>query len=396
MSKIKNILIINDYNYTQGGASKVAIQTANLLVAKGYNVLFFSYTTNHISELDPRVKDYCLEKYESLKDRNRMRGIIHGLYNRYSKNKLKKLLETLKREETIVHVHGWTKCLSSSIFKVIFKEKFKCVVTLHDYFTACPNGGYFNYKQNKICHLKPLSFECIKTNCDSRNYWLKCYRIVRQFVQNHIVHLNRDLKNVITISRFSERILKKTLSRDVNLFFVQNPIDLDENRTPIKANQNDYFLYVGRVTKEKGVDLFCKAMTELNEKGIVVGDGSELELLKKKYPNVKYVGWKSNQEVRKYIQKSKALVFPSRWYECAPLTPLEAFQYSIPCIVSDCCAARDYINKRNGKVFSNYEELIEIIRSYNQWYKKFEFNMKNHYAEELCKVYERIIRDCEV
>ena len=34
---------------------------------------------------------------------------------------LSKLLDELNPNETIIHVHGWTKGLSSSIFKVIFK-----------------------------------------------------------------------------------------------------------------------------------------------------------------------------------------------------------------------------------------------------------------------------------
>ena len=66
-------------------------------------------------------------------------------------------------------VAGWTKALSSSVFDVAFKMNFKVVLTLHDYFTACPNGGYFDYKENKICKRKPLSWKCIKCNCDSNS-----------------------------------------------------------------------------------------------------------------------------------------------------------------------------------------------------------------------------------
>ena len=38
----------------------------------------------------------------------------------------------------------------SSVFDVAFKMNFKLVLTLHDYFTACPNGGYFNYQKMKF------------------------------------------------------------------------------------------------------------------------------------------------------------------------------------------------------------------------------------------------------
>ena len=40
--KVENVVIVNDFNYTQGGASKVAIDTARLLSESGLKVYFFS------------------------------------------------------------------------------------------------------------------------------------------------------------------------------------------------------------------------------------------------------------------------------------------------------------------------------------------------------------------
>ena len=181
---LKNVIVVNDFDYVQGGASKVAIQTANMLVEseKDLSVYFFSAVHSDESPLDDRVAKVCTNQSESLNDK--MSGLINNIYNFKAKRELKKLLKTLNRDETVIHVHGWTKALSSSVFHIAFKMKFKVVLTMHDYFTACPNGGYFNYKKNEICHLKPLSWKCIKCNCDSRNYAFKIYRVVRQFVQN--------------------------------------------------------------------------------------------------------------------------------------------------------------------------------------------------------------------
>ena len=165
--------------------------------------------------------------------------------------------------------------MSSSIFDIAFKMNFKVVVTLHDYFTACPNGGYFNYKENEICGLSPLSKKCIKCNCDSRNYMFKLYRVIRQFVQNKIVKLNEKLENVITISEFSEKILKKTLNLKTKITRIYNPIEIIKDEQKDDIAKNKYFLYVGRISKEKGVDLFCEAITELKYEGVIVGDGDE-------------------------------------------------------------------------------------------------------------------------
>lgn len=387
--ELKNIVIINDFDYVQGGASKVAIETANLL-SNDYNVIFFSADSSENSTLNDNVTKVCTNQGEALKNKNKFKGFINGIYNFKAKKELKKLLLTLNKEETIIHVHGWTKCLSSSVFDIAWKLGFKVVLTMHDYFTACPNGGYFNYKKNEICHLKPLSCKCCRCNCDSRNYFFKIYRILRQFVQNKIVKLNDRLTDVISISDFSEKILKETLNPNTRIHRVYNPIDIDRNAKKVDYRKNKYFLYVGRVSKEKGVDIFCKAISELNEKGLVVGDGPELDKLKKEYPNIEYVGWKTSREVKKYMQDAKALIIPSRIYEGAPLTPLEAMQYGIPIITSDCNAAIDYINEdklENGISFEiGYKNLVDTILKFNKINKvNVKFKSLNYVADiEIC------------
>ena len=263
MGKLKNIVVVNDFDYIQGGASKVAIETANVLVDE-YNVIFFSGDTKNDQSLNKKVKRICTNQGEALKDKNKIRGFFNGIYNFKAKRRFKELLKTLNKDETIIHVHGWTKCLSSSVFRIAWKMDFKVVLTLHDYFTACPNGGYFNYKKNEICPLKPLSFKCCKCNCDSRNYFFKLYRVLRQFIQNKIVKLNNKLTDVITLSDFSENILKNTLNKNTKIHRVNNPIDLDKNAKIVDYKKNDYYLYVGRVSQEKGVDIFCRAISELN------------------------------------------------------------------------------------------------------------------------------------
>lgn len=389
--KIKNIIIINDFDYTQGGASKVAIDTANLLSEsnESLNVYFFSGSHSDSSNLNDKIIKVCTNQGEALKDKNKIRGFLNGIYNFKAKGELKKLLKSLDKNNTIIHVHGWTKCLSSSVFDVAFKMKFKVVLTLHDYFTACPNGGYFDYKKNEICHLKPLSWKCIKCNCDSRNYAFKLYRILRQFVQNKIVKLNDRLENVITISSFSEKILKGTLNKNVKIYKVNNPIDFDRSIINKNFKKNDYYLNVSRVAKEKNVEIFCEAVKQTRVKGIVVGDGPEKEKLERKYPMIKFVGWQNSNEVKKYMSKAKYLVFTSKLYEGSPLTTMEALSMGLPCIVyKNCAAVNQIIEGINGYTYENLNELIEIIS--NKDIKKFEFNYENDYIKDILKCYHNI------
>lgn len=391
MSKIKNIVIINDFDYIQGGASKVAIDTANLL-SDEYNVYFFSGDSKQSSTLKENIKKICTNQGEALKDKNKLRGIVNGIYNFKAKRKLKRLLLTLDKNETIIHVHGWTKCLSSSVFDVSWKLGFKLVLTMHDYFTACPNGGYFNYKKNEICHLKPLSLKCIKCNCDSRNYLFKLYRIIRQFVQNKIVKLNNRLTDVISISDFSEKILKKTLNPKTKIYRVYNPIDFDLNIQNEDFSKNEYYLNVSRLSKEKNVDIFCEAISKTNKKAIVVGDGPEKSRLEKQYPNINFVGWKNNNEVKKLMKNAHYLVFTSNLYEGSPLTTMEALMMKLPCIVWSGCAANDQVTEgKNGFIYNDLDDLCDILM--NKELKKFIFDYKYDYNKEIINVYKKITGD---
>ena len=141
------IVIVNDFDYVQGGASKVALDTAKILHENGYKVIFFSGSHQDNEYTNIGFKNISLNISECLKDKNKIRGSLRGIYNLKARKEFKRLLSNLDPNKTIIHIHGWTKTLSSSIFNVAFKMRFKVVLTLHDYFSACPNGGFFNYKK---------------------------------------------------------------------------------------------------------------------------------------------------------------------------------------------------------------------------------------------------------
>jgi len=395
-NEIENVVIVNDFNYIQGGASKVSIDTAKLLMKEGYKVYFFSAVNDKEQDIEG-IEYITTNQCEALKDKNRARGIINGIYNIKAKNEFKKLLEKLDKNKTIIHIHGWTKALSCSVFSIAHEMEFKIVLTLHDYFSSCPNGAFYNYKTDKICDLRGNSFKCACTDCDSRNYLFKVYRVVRQFVQNEIVELKEKVQCAIGISDLNIEILKEQFPEKFSIHKVSNPIDIGKAQKIENIEQNEYYLYVGRVSKEKGVKIFCDIITQLNFKGIVLGDGSELEKLKEQYPNISFEGWKNTEEVKEYITKSRGLIFPSLWYEGAPLTPLEFMSQGIPCAISDKCAGREYINGENGVIINPYDiedakdKILYMDKNLKNMseksYEYFKQISDRSYVKELIKVY---------
>lgn len=401
--KLKNVVIVNDSNFISGGEDKVAIQSANMLVEKfnDINVYFFSNNNIDESPLNTKVINVRNDMIIPFENKNKLKGALNGLYSFKTKRKLTKFLKELNNEETIIHVHSWSKSITSCVFDVASKLHFKFVLTMHDYFTACPNGGFYNYQKQEICHLKPCSIKCICCDCDSRNYIFKVYRIIRQYIFDRSL---RNLKYVISISDFSENIQRKFLPKGCKVFSFYNPIDLEKVEEKIDPARNNWYLYVGRISKEKGVDIFCDCITSVGLQGVVVGDGDYRKELEAKYKNINFLGWKNSREVKNIMKKARCLIIPSKWYECAPLTPLEAMQFGIPIISSDNNATIDYLKKDIGLTYSSKDELKKIIKmcESDEIIKKYSTNAFNYikkewankkYVEELNSIYNNILSD---
>lgn len=365
---LKNIILINDTAFIKGGAEKVAIYSAIGLAQKGYNVILFTA----IGPVDPNLKKYninviCLNQYDILNDPKRLRAIKQGIWNHKAKHVFEQTLIKYSPKDTIIHFHSWTKALSSSLFAVTSKLHFSVVITSHEYFTICPNGGLFDFKHKKICTYSPLSFSCLKCNCDVRSYPQKLWRFIRQIIFRHVLLPNKIY--IIFISNLTEHIILSQIGQYIKKYYrLTNPIELNQHN-PVSIIGNDTYLFIGRLSTEKGAELFCKAITELGLKGCVLGQGYLLNDLKTKYPNIDFAGWVTGKDKEELIRKGKALVFPSLWYEGAPLTIMEMKSYGMPCIVPDRCAAsEEIINEKTGLIFKsgNYDSLKAAIEKYEE------------------------------
>lgn len=386
---VKTVVVVNDFADITGGADKVAIDSAIALSEVVPRVILFT-ASKHLrpSLRDSRVEVICLDQKDILRNNNRVEALLQGLWNFKSKKELESLLQTLSNRDTIIHIHSWTKILSPSIFSITAKYNFKVVYTLHDYFLFCPNGGLYNYCQKKICSYTPLSLKCMLTDCDSRSYAHKVWRVIRQFLFRYTLKKNKRI-NLITISSLNNKIANTYGNNSHIVTRVNNPIQMAdgslENRTQGEKSRQ-YYCFIGRMSKEKGIDIFCKACSELNIPALVIGSGEDLDYYKDKYPDIVFAGWKTGGEIKELIPQIKALIYPSYWYEASPLTTKELAFYGIPCIVSDACAAaEDVIDGVNGFLFTsaNLESLkSKIIKLEESNWIKISNNVKNYFDKE--------------
>ncbi|WEV64329.1 glycosyltransferase [Bifidobacterium sp. ESL0732] len=357
------ILIINDTATVIGGAASVAIMTARILADAGNEVVFFAAGNDADQSLVRNTNIHLVLTGQplSLDNSNRAKGAINGLYNHKAKKMLIKCLQNNKGIQ-LAHVHSWTKALSSSIFSALHIMKVPTVLTAHDYFLNCPNGGLFNYQTNQICLLKPMSIACLTSNCDKRNFIQKIYRVIRQTIQNILI--TRKQPCIIHVSDFARKRITKD-SPKLNGPVINNPVDY-QRMVKVHCPSNHVYAYIGRVDQEKGVDLFCQAVSELNLPARVIGTGDQMEQLSEQYPTIEFVGWIPKQQLSSYLKDVRCCVFPSRWYEAAALTPKEIMVgWGIPMIGSDQSSIiEDIRDNINGLLFKtgDIESLINQLR----------------------------------
>ena len=217
----------------------------------------------------------CTGQKEILQDPNRVRAALQGAWNLKAARVFDQLLKNLTPEKTIVHLHSFTKALSSSLMPVIFRRRVRPIITLHDYFISCPNEGFYNYQTQESCALKPLSWQCLLTNCDSRKMSHKIWRVARQIIQKRVGRIPEGIKDYIVISDFSYRILQPYLPEGARVFHVPNPIDIGQ-KAAVEVAANDEFLMVGRLTLEKGCLPFAEAsQTSGLQNGVCGGRGTQ-------------------------------------------------------------------------------------------------------------------------
>ena len=99
-------------------------------------------------------------------------------------------------------------------------------------------------------------------------------------------------------------------------------------------------LFTGRVAVEKNIEAFLKL--DLPGTKYVVGDGPQLDDLKRKYPAVRFAGVKEGEELAKYFAAADVFVFPSVT-DTFGLVMLEALACGVPVAAFPVTGPKDVI-----------------------------------------------------
>ncbi len=360
-----HVVLIVDNAHVSGGQSRVAFDSAFGLRRAGHQVTLFAA----VGPVDPALAAHgvgvvCLDQQDAHSAGSSLAYAVQAFWNRTAAQQLSKLLATCDPRGTIVHVHAWAKALSPSVGAAIAASGVPAVTTLHEYSLACPNGGFFDFPRSTACTREPMSLKCLLHNCDSRSYGHKLYRAARQAVVNHWSGLRTISSHMITLSALQEQIMAPYLP-GVTFHRVDNPVSVEDPGPRDAAVAPGPFVFLGRLSPEKGVAFFAEAARRLGQIAVIAGSGPTEHELRAAYPEMIYPGWQDQAGSRRLLSQARAMVFPSVWYEGQPLSVLESLALGTPVIVSDICAGRESVlNGETGLWFrsADVESLVAAMR----------------------------------
>ena len=396
-----HIIVVYDFGFVNGGAAQVAISSALALKAAGHHVTYLCA----VGPVDPRLQAscdqvLCTDQQDIGSDRHLIRKSVTGLWNRKARKLLRSLLTGFDANDTVVHFHGWSKALSPSVLDVPRQMGFAACITLHDYFCVCPNGGLFDYQTNTRCRLQPMSGACLSCNCDRDRYANKLWRYVRNKIQDR--QLGRSAKTgFIAISDTCARTILQTGHLNTpRLTRINNPI-VFPTVSRAGRDQADTYLFMGRLSKEKGPALFCQALIALGLKGAVLGEGPLKAELAARYPDIEFAGWVEESGKDRYLSRCRALIFPSVLMESFGMSVAEMLAAGIPCIVATGTAASELIEDgRNGVLFESgsldalkrairrFETICQDLRGFT--FPAASYTMASH-VSALTTLYNRLL-----
>ena len=122
-----------------------------------------------------------------------------------------------------------------------------------------------------------------------------------------------DVLNTIRIdvllanSNYVAKRIKKYYGRESTVIYP--PVNTDFF-SPNGKEAEDFYVVFSRFVPYKRIDLAIEACNKLKKNLVVIGDGEQREFLKSiSKDTIKFTGRISDEEVRDYLQRCKAMIF---------------------------------------------------------------------------------------
>ncbi len=354
-----------------------------LQVHNKYKILGGEWTVLH-QEYELLKKNHSVDQF--IVDNNiELSSVIDKLKlvykTHYNKQAKSKISEKLKQGNyDVMHTHNFFPLLSPSIFEAAREAGIPSILSLHNFRLIHPNG--LLYHNGKIDHrsINGSAYNCV---------WDGVYRNskLQTAVAAHMIEYHRKQKTwqnlpsaFIALSEFSKQMFVDGGLPKERIFikpnFIEDPLN-NGSGLKIQEKKENMFLFVGRISTEKGIqDLIeCWIQNKIKAKLVIAGDGplrSKLEDKSKANPSVQWLGQISREEILQKLSVAKAMLFPTKCYEGQPLIILEALSVGCPVITSKIGNPQNMIDDGGSGLHFKTGDIKDMYQKISHIYYKTE------------------------
>jgi glycosyltransferase involved in cell wall biosynthesis len=327
------ILVANKFWYRRGGLERIMFDEIAWLEAGGHEVAHFS--TKHPSNDPSPWSDYFAAYFElgseaALSPLERVRAAGNMFWNVDAERAFERLVSDFRPD--VVHAHGIHRHLSPSILGVARRHGVPVVQTLHDYHHVCP-ADVLLYKGVEPCEPRRCGVlwygPCVRGRCLRHSLSASVLSAAETSFQRATSAYSRGVAVFVSPSMFVAEQMRRG-RWEVPCKVVPNAIAVEREAAEVGSG----FCVIGRLSREKGVDVALEAARRAGVGLTVAGEGPACAVLRAAYPEFSFVGRLDGPAVATLVARSRAVVVPSVCFENASMSVLEAMAAGKPVLAS--------------------------------------------------------------
>lgn len=352
------ILLGNKFWYAKGGVETYLFELIEELPARGYDVIPFAM--RHARNLPSAYSDYFVDEADYHTAHSwpeKVQLAARMLYSRHAATKLAALLDAHRPD--LAHLHNIYHQLSPAIIPVLTERGIPIVMTLHDLKLACPN--YKMRTNGEICErcIGGGYHHAVLNRCVQGSVVASALCAVELFAHRRSGVYEKHVSRFIVPSRFYRQKMIEAGLPASKIVWIPSFTHM-EQYTPSYGGE-DYFVYVGRVSEEKGIKTLVQAVRGF-DKGrlLVIGEGPQRPALEQmvaenRMDNVQILGPKWGRELIDLMRGARFSVIPSEWYENGPRSCIESFACGTPVIAANIGGLPEMVdNDETGLLFEPF------------------------------------------
>jgi glycosyltransferase involved in cell wall biosynthesis len=190
-----------------------------------------------------------------------------------------------------------------------------------------------NAKQDAVhvcyCHTPPRAWWDLYAEHQANMPWLakQVFVMAGTFVRMWEFNAMQRMDHVISNSHYIAHRVQKYFRRDSSVIYP--PVDTSNGY--LDDDRSDYYLTVGRLGRQKRLDLIVQACNALGRKLKIVGTGKEEAALRSLAgPTIEFLGYVPDAELGRLYARCRAFVFAAN--EDFGIAPVEAQSFGRPVI----------------------------------------------------------------